>query len=190
MIALAQSLQQSSERDLKVKQMEGEHATVSDLQVHTSHARREYHIDLEKSTEEYQALVQEERGMEKQFKKEIGELVEPEQVNLLMGLYKKRNRPMRRASVVALRNASLRVMQQYKPKGAGRGRKRRTSLAEVVMALNNPEPTKDTDMDEMEDDLPPALQEGTESPYDGILDLLVKKRKRPTICRRRSKKAR
>jgi len=181
MIALAQSLQQSSERDLKVKQMEGEHATVSDLQVHTSHARREYHIDLEKSTEEYQALVQEERGMEKQFKKEIGELVEPEQVNLLMGLYKKRNRPMRRASVVALRNASLRVMQQYKPKGAGRGRKRRTSLAEVVMALNNPEPTKDTDMDEMEDDLPPALQEGTESPYDGILDLLVKKRKRPTM---------
>lgn len=119
--------------------------------------------------------------MEKLFKKEIGELVEPEQVNLLMGLYKKRNRPMRRASVVALRNASLRVMQQYKPKGMPNRRKRRTSLAEVLHAINNPEPTKDVEQEELEDDLPPALQEGTESPYDGILDLLVKKRKRPTM---------
>jgi len=71
--------------------------------------------------------------MEKAFKKELSEKeqLEPEQLAAIMALYKKRNRPVRRASVVALRNASLKVMQQFKPNSVARGgRKRRASLSD------------------------------------------------------------
>lgn len=168
MISLASSLQQEAARDAKISSMEAEFTEVARRHEETSYTRKEFQIELEKRTDEYQALVTEERGMEKQFKKEITEVAEPDQVNVLMGLYKKRNRPVRRASVVALRNASLRVMQQFKPNN-GR-RKRRNSLADMLDAGEDPE-----------EDFTPSFHEGTASPYGGVLDLLLKKRKRPLM---------
>jgi len=180
MISLASSLQQEAARNARVESLEQEYEQVCAHHEQTSFTRKEFHIELEKRTEEYQALVTEERGMEKIFKKEIAEVAETsDQVNVLLLLYKKRNRPVRRASVVALRNASLRVMQQFKPAGAGR-RKRRTSLADVMekVDLNK---LQDPEQEAEEEEETPSFHEGTETPYSGVLDLLLKKRKRPQM---------
>eukprot|EP00658_Telonema_sp_P-2_P005332 TRINITY_DN11996_c0_g1_i1.p1 TRINITY_DN11996_c0_g1~~TRINITY_DN11996_c0_g1_i1.p1 ORF type:complete len:1325 (+),score=467.71 TRINITY_DN11996_c0_g1_i1:92-4066(+) len=170
MISLASSLQQEAVRDSKITSLEQEYETVHSRHEQTSVTRKEFHIELERQTDDYQALVAEERGMEKLFKKEIAEIAEPDQVNVLMQLYKRRNRPVRRASVVALRNASLRVMQQFKPNA-----RVRPSLAAAV------ESSAQQDLEEEEEEETPAFQQGTETPYSGVLDLLTKKRKRPLL---------
>lgn len=141
-----------------------------------SRERNEFQVGLEKQIEEYNTLGADERGMEKAFKKEVSELVEPEQVAAIMALYKKRNRPVRRASVVALRNASLKVMQQFKPNMVGRGgRRRRQSLADMLAS-----PTQEKAEEDEEEDMP-SLESGAQDPYTDVLDMLIKKKKRPPM---------
>lgn len=173
-ISLAHSLHRERERVTKEKRLQTEYDAAVEEHEQCSCERNEFQVGLEKQIEEYNALGAEERGMEKAFKKEVSELVEPEQVAAIMALYKKRNRPVRRASVVALRNASLKVMQQFKPTNVGRGRRRRQSLADVL------ESPKQQAAEEEEDDMP-SLEAGAQDPYENVLDMLIKKKKRPPM---------
>jgi len=176
-ISLAHSKHRETERIIREQRLQVEYDQAVEEHEECSKKRNEFQVELEKQIEEYNALGAEERGMEKAFKKEVSELVEQEQVAAIMALYKKRNRPVRRASVVALRNASLKVMQQFKPNMRG-GRKRRQSLADFQALLpgGGGEGGGEDDEDEM-----PSLEAGAIDPYADVLDMLIKKKKRPQM---------
>jgi len=173
-ISLAHSLHRERERVSKEQRLQVDYDAAVTHHETCSRERNEFQVELEKQIEEYNTLGAEERGMEKAFKKEVSELVEPEQVGAIMALYKKRNRPVRRASVVALRNASLKVMQQFKPNKPG-ARRRRQSLADMMAQTTEHAPAEDE-----EDDMP-SLEGGAQDPYADVLDMLIKKKKRPPM---------
>jgi len=170
-ISLAHSKHNERERAAKEKRLQAEYNIAVKEHEQSLQERNEFQVQLDKQIEAYNTLTVEEKGMEKAFKKEVSELVDSEQVPNIMVLYKKRNRPVRRSSVAALRNASLKVMQQFKVPSKAGG-KRRASLSDPIVE----EAGEDYEVtDEM-----PSLEEGAIDPYSMVLDTLTKKKKRPT----------